>query len=76
MKTLLVVALVILWCVFMACVLMMSPKWWIWLWIWWFSAWWWNEYGSKKSIEWKLKIAAMVAGCLFVGICVFLPFVA
>lgn len=74
MKTLLIFALVILWCVFMACVLMMSPKGGIWLWIGWFSAWW-NEYGSKKSIEWKLKIAAMVAWVLFVGICVFLPFV-
>ncbi len=74
MKTVLVIALVILWCVFMACVLMMSPKWWIGMWIWWFSAWW-NEYGSKKSVEWKLKIAAMVAGILFVWVCAFMPFV-
>ena len=66
--------MVILWCVFMASVLMMSPKGWIWLWIGGFSAWW-NEYGSKKSIEWKLKIVAMVAGILFVGICAFMPFV-
>ena len=74
MKAVLIIALVILWCVFMASVLMMSPKWWIWLWIWGFSAWW-NEYGSKKSIEWKLKIVAMVAGILFLGICAFMPFV-
>ena len=53
---------------------MMSPKWWIGMWIWWFSAWW-NEYGSKKSVEWKLKIAAMVAGILFVWVCAFMPFV-
>jgi hypothetical protein len=74
MKAVLIIALVILWCVFMASVLMMSPKWWIGLWIGWFSAWW-NEYGSKKSIEWKLKIVAMVTGILFVGVCAFMPFV-
>lgn len=74
MKSVLIIALVILWCVFMASVLMMSPKWWIWLWIGWFSAGW-NEYGSKKSIEWKLKIAAMISGILFVLVCIFLPFV-
>ena len=74
MKTVLVIALVVLWCVFMACVLMMSPKWWIGMWIWWFSAWW-NEDGSKKSVEWKLKIAAMVTGILFVLVCAFMPFV-
>ena len=74
MKTALIIALVILGCVFMACVLMMSPKWWIWLWIGWFSAWW-NEYGSKKSVEWKLKVVAMITGILFVLVCAFMPFV-
>ena len=74
MKTALIIILVILWCVFMACVLMMSPKWWIGLWIGWFSGAW-NEYGSKKSIEWKLKLIAMISGILFVWICIFLPFV-
>jgi preprotein translocase subunit SecG len=74
MKTVLIVALVVLWCAFMASVLMMSPKWGIGLWIGGASAGW-NEYGSKKSIEWKLKIFAMISGILFVGICVFLPFV-
>ena len=66
--------MVVLWCVFMASVLMMSPKWWIWLWIWGLSAWW-NEYGSKKSIEWKLKVVAMVSWILFVVVCVIMPFV-
>lgn len=74
MKTPLIVALVVLWCVFVACVLMMSPKGWIWLWIGWASAGW-NEYGSKKSIEWRLKLIAMISAILFVGICIFLPFV-
>jgi hypothetical protein len=74
MKTALIIILVMLWCVFMACVLMMSPKWWIWLWIGGFSAWW-NEYWSKKSIEWKLKLVAMITWILFVLICAFMPFV-
>ncbi len=73
MKTVLVITLVVLWCAFMASVLMMSPKWWIGMWIWWFSSWW-NEYWSKKSIEWKLKVVAMISGILFVWICAFLPF--
>ena len=66
--------MVVLWCIFMASVLMMSPKGWIWLWSGWLSAAW-NEYGSKKSIEWKLKIVAMVSAILFVGVCAFMPFV-
>lgn len=74
MKTALIIAMVILWCVFVACVLMMSPKGGIWLWIGWASAWG-NEYWSKKSIEWKLKIVAMISGILFVLACLFLPFV-
>lgn len=74
MKAALTIIMVILWCVFMASVLMMSPKWWIGMWIWGFSAWW-NEYGSKKSIEWKLKIVAMVSWILFVLVCAFMPFV-
>ena len=74
MKAALTIIMVILWCVFMASVLMMSPKWWIGMWIWGFSAWW-NEYGSKKSIEWKLKIVAMISWILFVLVCAFMPFV-
>ena len=74
MRVALIIALLVLGCVFMACVLMMSPKWWLWLWIGWASAGW-NEYWSKKSIEWKLKIIAMIAWILFVWICLFLPFV-
>ena len=74
MKTALIILLVVLWCVFMACVLMMSPKWWIWLWIGGFSAGW-NEYWSKKSIEWKLKLVAMITWFLFVCVCAFMPFV-
>ena len=74
MRTALIIAMVVLWCVFITSVLLMSPKWWIWLWIGWASAGW-NEYGSKKSIEWKLKLVAMISGILFVMACLFLPFV-
>ena len=74
MKAALIIIMVVLWCIFMASVLMMSPKWWIGMWIWGFSAWW-NEYGSKKSIEWKLKIVAMVSWISFVLVCAFMPFV-
>ncbi|MDR2189934.1 MAG: preprotein translocase subunit SecG [Candidatus Peribacteria bacterium] len=34
-----------------------------------------NEYGSKKSIEGKLKKVATITAILFVGISLFLPFV-
>ncbi|MDD2537117.1 MAG: preprotein translocase subunit SecG [Candidatus Absconditabacteria bacterium] len=34
-----------------------------------------NEYGSKKSIEGTLKQVATITAILFVGICLFLPFV-
>ena len=74
MRLVLIIAMIILWCIFVACVLMMSPKWWLWLWIGWASASW-NEYWSKKSIEWKLKIIAMITWILFVWVCLFLPFV-
>lgn len=74
MRVALIIALLVLWCVFIACVLMMSPKGWLWLWIGWASAGW-NEYWSKKSIEWKLKVIAMIVWILFVWICLFLPFV-
>lgn len=74
MKTALIIAMVVFGCVFVACVLMMSPKGWIGLGIGWASAGW-NEYWSKKSIEWKLKLVAMITGIIFVGICLFFPFV-
>lgn len=74
MKTVLIIGVVVLGCVFMVSVLLMSPKGWLGLWIGWASAAW-NEYGSKKSIEWKLKVVAWISMILFVLCCVFLPFV-
>lgn len=75
MKTVLIIALVVLWIIFMVSVLLMSPKGWIGLWIGGASAGW-NEYWSKKSIEGKLKVIALISAILFVGACIFLPFVA
>ena len=75
MKTALIIALVVLWVIFMVSVLLMSPKGWIGLWIGGASAGW-NEYWSKKSIEGKLKLIALISAILFVGVCIFLPFVA
>lgn len=34
-----------------------------------------NEYGSQKTIEGKLKKVAMISGILFVIIVLFLPYV-
>ncbi|MBO4203826.1 preprotein translocase subunit SecG [bacterium] len=34
-----------------------------------------NEYGSKKTMEGKLKKVAFVCSILFVLVCLFLPFV-
>ncbi|MDR0281851.1 MAG: hypothetical protein LBI53_00550 [Candidatus Peribacteria bacterium] len=34
-----------------------------------------NEYGSTKSMELTLKRVATVTAILFVGLCLFLPFV-
>ena len=73
MKTALIIVMIILGCVFMACVLMMSPKWGLWLWIWWAAAGG-NEYWSKKSIEWKLKVVATICLILFVIVCAYFPF--
>ena len=34
-----------------------------------------NEYGSKKTMEWKLQKIAIITGIIFVIICLFLPYV-
>lgn len=52
--------------------LLMSPKWGIWLGIWGMS--WWNEYGSKKSLEGKVKKIAAVSGIIFVAVSLLLPY--
>lgn len=58
--------------VFVGSVLLMSPKWGIWLGIGWMSGA--SEYGSKKTLETKLKKVAVIAGILFVIIALILPY--
>lgn len=74
MKLALIIAFVVLWIIMLWCIMLMSPKGWIWLWIG-SSVMWWNEYWSKKSIEWKLKIIALIASIGFVLVSLSLPFV-
>lgn len=73
MKTALTVILILLGIIFTVSVLLMSPKGWLWAAIGWIG--WSDEYGSKKSLEWKLKKVALVTSILFVVIALILPFV-
>jgi hypothetical protein len=57
---------------FIGAALLMSPKWWIWMGIWWMA--WWNEYGSKKSLEGKVKKIATIAWIIFVVTSLLLPY--
>lgn len=73
MKTLLIIVLILVGLIFTGSVLLMSPKWGLgtalgWLWGW-------DEYGSKKSLEWKLKKVALFSSIVFVIIALILPFV-
>jgi preprotein translocase subunit SecG len=45
------------------------------MWIWGASAATGNEYGSKKTMEWKLKKICIVTAILFVAIVLILPYV-
>ena len=73
MKTLLTILLVLSWAIFVWSVLLMSPKGGL------GSAlggvWAWSEYGSKKSLEWKLKKIALITSKVFVVISLILPYV-
>jgi len=51
----------------------MSPKAWLWAGIGGVSAG--GDYGSKKSVEWGLKNAAIISSIIFIGTCIALPFV-
>ncbi len=73
MKTLLIVLLIISWIIFVGSVLLMSPKWWLGSAIGGLGGW--DEYGSKKSLEWKLKKVALVTSIMFVVISLILPYV-
>jgi len=73
MNSILVGALIILGIVFMACVLLMSPKGWLGFGI--GGAGGSNEYGSKKSIEHTLKKVAMITGIAFVLVSLAMPLI-
>lgn len=73
MKTLLIILLILSWVVFVGSVLLMSPKGWLGSAIGWIGSS--DEYGSKKSMEWKLKKVAIVTSIIFVVIALILPYV-
>ncbi len=72
MHTLLVILMILSGIIFIWSVLLMSPKGGIGLGIWGF--WGGNEYGSKKSLEGKIKKVAMISAIVFVIISLILPY--
>lgn len=75
MKTALIIALLIDGIIFIASVLLQSPKGGgLGFGIWGASSGG-NEYGSKKSMENKLQKVAIISSIIFVLICLFLPYV-
>ena len=73
MKTLLIILLIISGIIFVGSVLLMSPKGGLGAAIGWI--WGSEEYGSKKSMEGKLKKIAIVTSLIFVIISLALPYV-
>lgn len=73
MKTFLTILLIVTWVIFVWSVLLMSPKGWLGSAI--GGLGWGDEYGSKKSLEWKLKKIALAASIIFVVISLILPYV-
>ena len=57
---------------FIGSTLLMSPKGWIGMGIWGIAGG--NEYGSKKSLEGKVKKIATIAGIIFVVASLLLPY--
>ena len=72
MRTFLIVIMILAGIVFLGSVLLMSPKGGIGLGIGGLSGG--NEYGSKKSLETKLKKVAVISIALFVLIALILPY--
>ncbi len=72
MRTVLIIVLILAWITFIWSVLLMSPKGGLGLGIGWMSGG--NEYGSKKTLETKLKKAALITGVLFVVVSLILPY--
>lgn len=72
MHIFLTIVLVITGITFVGSVLLMSPKGWLGLGIGWMAGG--NEYGSKKTLENKLKKVAVVSGVVFLLIALILPY--
>ena len=76
MRTALIILMILIGIVFVWSVLLQSPKGGgIWMWISGASASSSNEYGSKKTMEGKLKIISLCTAILFVAIVLVLPYV-
>ena len=73
MKTLLIVLMIIIGIIFVTSVLLMSPKCWLWAAIGGIGGG--DEYGSKKSLEGKLKKIAVVTSIIFIVLVLILPYV-
>lgn len=73
MRIFLIIVLILAWIAFIGSVLLMSPKGWLGLWIGWMAGG--NEYGSKKTLENKLKVAALVSGGIFLVVSIILPYI-
>lgn len=73
MKTLLIVLMIIVGIIFVTSVLLMAPKWGLGAAIGWIAGS--DEYGSKKSLEWKLKKIALVTAIVFIVLVLILPYV-
>ena len=72
MRTLLIIALILAGIVFIGSVLLMSPKGGLGLGIGGMA--WGNEYGSKKTLENKLKKVALISGLVFLIASLILPY--
>lgn len=73
MTTLLLIIMIVSGLIMTFCVLMMSPKWWLWFWIG-GAATSSNEYGTSKTIESKLKSIVTIAGIIFIVSAIFYPY--
>ena len=72
MRTLLIILMITSWVVFVISVLMMSPKWGLGMGIGGMSSS--GEYGSKKSMEGRLKNIAILAALVFIITSLILPY--
>ena len=73
MRIVLIVILILSWIAFIGSVLLMSPKGGLGLGIGWMAGG--SEYGSKKTLETKLKKVALISGIVFLVSSLVLPYV-